>query len=386
MVYPLLLPSSYGGIKIATLALSKELKTKCDVRIHTLDINQHRTKKFGYVSDRLPREELIEGVPVFRYPCFEVPLLRYFSPGLIEALRYSKGHIIHIQGAAEPLIGYSLQKLLPTPRSFVLTAHTLNEVFDYTIKSMPGGAAVRSIYVSAYFKRLNSIIALSQHDRQRLLSLGYPDERISVIPNGVNVEKFLKTNSFVAKGEIDILCVGRFEINKGYEDLIAALETVKKERDFTAYFIGPVVNIKYFSFIKNLIKQKGLEKQIKIFNSVTDSDLTDCYRSAKVFVLASHMETLPLVIMEAMYCGLPVVACRVGGIPDLVKNSHNGFLVEAHKPGQLCSAILRLLNDDSLSKEIGQINKEAAKEFTWQAVAETTFNLYQALEKNIVSN
>lgn len=370
-----------GGTENATYNIARELKAFCDIKVYTF--NWIRTsgeeKSYGlHMSCELPEIEMVNGVCVHRHAVTNLPFVKNFSATLIKNISFSDIDILHFQGLHRLLSRYLLQKTV-RKKIKILTTHALHESIKIVMQSKHK-FLVNSFFMAS-LKNMDHIIALSELDLRWLIYVGFPRNKISVIPNGVNPEKFDTRKNFVEKNEkLKILCVARFDKNKNYESLVYALSKLKKSNtDFEAYFIGSISNSEYFEKVLTLIKMNSLEKFIKIGVSVDDPALIDCYLSCDLFVLPSTMETLPLVILEAMYAGLPIVATRVGGIPGIIKNGINGFLVPANDPELLYEKCLQLLKDDKMRKEMRDTNKKTAKDYTWRKVALATYNLYQKL-------
>ena len=98
--------------------------------------------------------------------------------------------------------------------------------------------------------------------------------------------------------------------------------------------------------------------------------------ASDIFVLPSLSEGFPLTILEAMASGLPIVTTRVRGLPEIVKDAENGFLVEPKNPGQLADKILLILGDDGLREKIARNNSQRAKQYSWQTVAKNLEEIY----------
>ena len=378
MYVPSFLPLR-GGTELATYHLAKELLRSCSIRIYTFNWIPAMDKKEGYgfkLSSELPEKETVEGVRVYRYPIVNLPIVKDFSVKLIKDLSYSDTDIVHFQGAHRLLSRFLLQKAAYS-KIKVLTTHALHEAI--AILRQGNNFLFNPFFVKS-LKNMDHIIGLSRMDRKVLLNLGIPKNKITVIPNGIDPKKFQKRRQFVEKNDkIKILCVARFAKNKNYESLIYALSKLKNRLDVEAYFIGDFDSYEYFRKIVSLVKTEKLEKIVKIGLSVDDAAVTDCYLSCDLFVLPSIMETFPLVILEAMYAGLPIVATRVGGVPEAVEDGVNGFLVSPNDPEQLYRRCLQLLKDKSMRNEMSIRNSEAAQNYTWNKIALSTYNLYQQL-------
>lgn len=371
-----------GGTEIATYNLAKELKAFCNIEVYTFNwIRTCEKDSYGlHLSCGLPEREMADGVDVHRYAVTNLPFVKNFSATLIKDISFSDFDILHFQGLHRLLSRFLLQKRV-RKKIKILTTHALYESIRILTRSK------YKFLVNSFFmmslKNMKHIIALSESDLRWLIYLGIPRNKISVIPNGINPEKFEKRRNFVEKNEkLKILCVARFDKNKNYESLVYALSKLKNSNiDFEAYFIGSISDSEYSEKVLRLIKMNNLEKCIRIGVSIDDPALIDCYLSCDIFVLPSTMETFPLVILEAMYAGLPVVATSVGGIPDIVKDGVNGFLIPPNNSQELYEKCLQLLRDDDLRSQIRNRNKETAKNYTWNKIASSTYNLYQHLMK-----
>jgi len=375
-----------GGVENSTLCLARELsKKKCEVRIHTFNcISEETVPKFLYFSHDLIPQEIVSSVQVFRYPFFYCPVIKFFCPLLLKAVCKSKARIVHIQGFSTIFNNFLVLTIgLLQGKKSLLTVHGLHEGL-HRLERIPFGRLMKWIIVHLYMNRFHRIIALSNVDKNTLKNIKCRKERIVVISNGIDQGKFEKQEQFIEKSKIKkILCVARFASNKGYEDLIKALKIVKDRKDdFLAYFVGSISEQSYFKLLTNMIAEMGLGNNIRIYTSVSNSRLTDCYLKSDIFVLASRVETLPLVILEAMYAGLPIVATRVGGIPDMIIDGVNGYLVESGNSEQLADKLLKLLQDKDLCVKFGQFNKKMAQRLTWRKIANKTFKVYAELLAN----
>jgi glycosyltransferase involved in cell wall biosynthesis len=380
IVVPLFKPF-VGGLENATFNLAKEMCPGNEVNIHTFNLlTQYVAPRLHRFSADLPEKEVIAGINVFRYPCYCFPIIRLFSPALMKAIWNSQARIVHIQGFQTIYNGFFVQKLAKMRgKKTVLTAHSLYEGLEIVNRHL-----FRKIFLwilaHVYLMGFDKIILLSNLDVQVLQQLNIDKKKLAVIPNGLDVTRFESRMKTVTKDNSKkILCVGRFDVNKGHQDLIHAIALIPAEIDFIAYLVGPINNRPYFDSLNNLIRQMSLQDKVRVCNSVTDSQLAEYYFNSDIFVLPSRMETFGLVILEAMYAGLPIVATRVGGIPDLIVDGENGFLVAPGNPEQLKDRILTLLGDAALCQNFSRKNKDAAKRFNWTAISQRTLSLYRSL-------
>jgi glycosyltransferase involved in cell wall biosynthesis len=375
MFTPLYKPAE-GGVQNATHSIARELNEHCNLRIHTFNIpSAKEAPRLGYHAGNLPTEEKIDGIYTKRYPFFHFPLIKFFSPSLIKAISRSNADIIHIQGFTTIFNNLLLQNMT-RGKAFILTDHGLYEALDM-IKKKP---VIRWILTHSYLNRFDQIIALSNTDIKALRTIGYKRDNITVIPNGIDKNKFLKREKYIIEdGKKTILSVARFDTNKGHMNLIKALSIIRDKEDFKAYFIGAIRDSTYFSQIQSLVADMNMKDRITIGTSLSDAQLLDCYLASDIFVLPSKMETLPLVILEAMHAGLPVIATKVGGIPDVVKDNVNGYLVKPGDAEELADKLLKLLREDETRIRLGENSKREAQKFTWQDLSQQTLDLYNRI-------
>ncbi len=118
--------------------------------------------------------------------------------------------------------------------------------------------------------------------------------------------------------------------------------------------------------------------------AVSEADLQRYYQESSLFILTPqqdglHFEGFGLVYLEAGAYGLPVVATRTGGVPDAVREGETGFLLEPEDVDGIAAAILRLLKDNELSRQMGRKNRTWAEYLTWERCAQEQFQAYQEL-------
>jgi glycosyltransferase involved in cell wall biosynthesis len=111
--------------------------------------------------------------------------------------------------------------------------------------------------------------------------------------------------------------------------------------------------------LNTLVADAGLEQFIHIQPAVSGAEKINLFRSAHIFVYPSYHEGMPMAVIEAMACGLPIIATRVGGLPDLVEPGLNGLLVPAGQPDQLAVAIQQLVANPQIrsSMQIGSFRR-----------------------------
>jgi glycosyltransferase involved in cell wall biosynthesis len=192
------------------------------------------------------------------------------------------------------------------------------------------------------------IIAVSETNANDLSSLGVDGLKIRIIPNGVNVEKFISVRtSRTIRGEPLILYVGRVSEDKGLKTLIQAVPLVLKDFPLARFLIVGE-DYGYLSILKSLVQELGVEKSVVFIGRLPDEQLVRVYKMADVFVLPSELEAFGIVVIEAMASGLPVVVSNMGGMKNIVQDGKNGLLFTTRNSRQLGEKIISLLNDEEL--------------------------------------
>jgi len=193
----------------------------------------------------------------------------------------------------------------------------------------------------------------------------------------VDIHKFKPVSEF--NQENVILTVARIEPVKGIEVIINSISLIEKEiPDVKLKIVGLISNQKYFNNLKNLISKLNCEKLIEFVGPIPHDQLPKWYNNSKIFVLTSLTEAASNVTMEAMSCGKPVIVTRVGGMPNLIKDNVNGFLVEPNNPQLVAKKIIELLKDNSLRARIGkEARNTISNEFKQTNYIDVLINLFK---------
>lgn len=218
---------------------------------------------------------------------------------------------------------------------------------------------------------------VSEYWKETLLSeYGYD----SVITyNGIDLKDFGEMPSRKTKTP-NVLFVGGLEPRKGLEFLMLAMEHVVlevPEARLIAVARTGFRGVDDWNFFEQLADRAGLKSRFDHLESVTQEALLQLYSDCDVLVLPSRMEGWGLSLMEAMACRRPVIASRVGGIPELVRDGVDGLLVGSGDLLGLSEAIIRLLRDDDLRELMGNAGRERVKDFPWDKAAKTALEAYR---------
>jgi glycosyltransferase involved in cell wall biosynthesis len=184
-------------------------------------------------------------------------------------------------------------------------------------------------------------------------------EKIKVLPNSVHAAIYDRYRRQVKKSKRPtIIFAGIFSENKGIYDLLSVMLGLKEKVPEIRLLLAGDKNI---DKIKRFIKTNSLEQNVEIVGWVSPNKLISLYCESHIFVLPSYYEGLPMVLIEAMACGLPVVSTKVGGIPEIIEEGVNGFLVTPGDRKALFEKLLILSKDLKLCLRMGENNASKIK-------------------------
>jgi len=205
---------------------------------------------------------------------------------------------------------------------------------------------------------------------QELASKSLPELKIQVIPNGVDPELFdLTRPNRENSREINILFAGRFTHQKGVDFLLNSLPSVQSNIPKSQIWLaGDGPERKHWEKLAG-DHDYGGRFIIKFLGWKTRDELYKLYQEADIFVLPSRDEGMPNVLLEAMAAALPVVATRVPGSEELVRDGENGFLVDKEDLKGLAQALEKLVSQPGIRRQMGMEGRKIAREYSWERIA-----------------
>jgi glycosyltransferase involved in cell wall biosynthesis len=224
----------------------------------------------------------------------------------------------------------------------------------------------------------HAAVAISGDTRRELIdSLGAVGERLVVVPNGVPRPQGSTARGAAAaglrEGEALILAVGNTWHRKGFDVLIAACNLLPAGLPWRLLIAGR--HEEAAGELLQQVERLGLGHRVALPGA--RQDVADLLAAASVFALPSRWEGLPLVILEAMHAGVPVVASAICGVPEAIRSETDGLLVPADDPHALARAMERILTDATLrTRLVASAAERAATEFSSRAMTERYLELY----------
>lgn len=256
-----------------------------------------------------------------------------------------------------------------TEQSLTLKQHLINRMFNARNKQ----------YITS-LENVDILISVSDYIKSELMSVGVKENRITTIHNIILTPNVtMVSNGDHTKPPIQVFSLGRLVREKGFSVLLDAIKIVAEKEPAIKLVIagtGPEETA-----LKSQIKRLNLESFVEMVGWVSRERLNQLYAYSDIVLLPStYPDPCPLVAAEALSFAKPIIASDTGGIPEVVVDGVNGFLVPPENPIKMALAILRLSNDRSLREFMGQTGLSLfKKEFNSQDITRRTIELYKSV-------
>ncbi|MFH0774105.1 MAG: glycosyltransferase family 4 protein [bacterium] len=229
------------------------------------------------------------------------------------------------------------------------------------------------------------IIVLTESQKREILEFGIGrPERFSVIPLGLNLDKFydLEEKKGILRKELGL------SLDTPLIGIVARLAQIKDHKTFflsARLLLKKIAGVRFIvvgdgplrSELEELTRELGIKE--KVFFLGFREDLDVIYADLSLLVLSSQNEGLPTAIIEAQASCLPVVSTNVGGVSELIKDGETGYLVQAKNPEMLAEAMEKVLKDQNLAKKMGEAGKENSKKYGAERLIRDIEALYESL-------
>jgi len=227
-------------------------------------------------------------------------------------------------------------------------------------------------FVGLALKKADHVIALSNDLKKTTVQFGVPQEKIAVIPNGININSFPNGSNEERKNQI--LYVGSLIKRKGVDYLIDAMKILhSKIPDYSLIIVGEGDEREN---LEKMIRDYGLKDCVRFLGSKPQQEVGSLMRESKVFVLPSLEEGQVVVLVEALASGTPCVGSRVGGIKDVIQNGV-GILFEPGNVIQLADAIIDLISNDVMWQTTSEkARQRAITEYDWDILTSKIIEIY----------
>ncbi len=378
-------PPGPGGVERHVAEVSKRLAPRnFEVGVYTTDL--YREFPWERLGAEIPRRETWDGVAIRRLPTWSLPgELHYpFFRGLEPALAEDRPELLHVHtyGTHHAAVARRYSRRARVP--YVITAHY------HPIWSIEGGW-LRHRIRGFYDRRLaapivagaSRLIVQSREEERLIRENGFPLPRVELIPPGYTPlpepppgdRPFAR--SLGLPGPF-LLFVGRLASNKGLVPLVDAFASLARhDPSATLVLIGEDGGM--LATVKRRVDEQQLGSRVRFTGFVADERmLAAAFREARLFVLPSEYEAFGLVLLESLAQGTPVVASRVGGVPEFIEDGRAGLLVPRLEVPPLAEAILALWDDEPRRRAMGEYGRnEVVPRYSWDRVADRLSSLYR---------
>ena len=294
-------------------------------------------------------------------------------PRLKKIIRNLKPDIVHAHSASS----YGLLGALSHFHPFVISVWG-NDVYNFPQKSI-------------FFKKVlayNLIKSDMLFSTSKLMAeetKKYTNKNIRVVPFGIDIEIFKpkKTESYFSENDIVIGTIKSIEKKYGTENLVRAFKKVKENHPGIPLKLLIVGRGSMTGYIKSLVKDLGIESDVKITGFVSYDKIADYHRMLDIYTAMSteDSESFGVAVLEASACETPVIVSNVGGLPEVVDNNITGFVIP-HSNVELLVEKIELLFDEDLRKKFGNAGRtRVMKHFNWDDNLKQMVNNYNEILK-----
>lgn len=406
-MYKDLIPNDFANtdhIRMNILVVSQQFRnTRSGVGLHALNLVTRLLKDGHQVTLLVPLDEIpiimhkqlkVETVPRPNHYLRQarwIGLAFNFRRAIRKIIKRQNYDIIHFTDARE---SFFLSKLN------ISIVGNLNDTYAADVRGLSYYLENYSdgLFRWVYYKSVNLLEKnnLSKLDRvivnskftRGVIKKAYSLNNLSLCYKSVDLSDYKRNISESEKGNKQeppfILFVGSNLFRKGIPDLLKALAILKAK--------GLTINLKVVgeeNVPKDILKltdMLGLCQEVDYLGLLSQQNLKTLYREASVFTLPSLTEALGVSILEALASNLPVIATRVGGIPEIIEHGVNGILVEPHDPKMLAGAIYKIITEPGLADHLRKNSLHTLEKFSLEQMMKCTYEIYNDVMLKRVSD
>lgn len=348
-----------GGAELLTHELAKRFVEKGHIVIH-----------HNAAYKKSSRKESIDGVEYIRHGNYLTTYIYSFLHVFLNSKKYDF-IIDEVHGIPYfiPLIRRNNVIVL----ALEVAKHHWSLIYPFPINLI--GRLLEKLYFKLY-KDL-SFLTISPSSRRSIIEEGIPEKNITVIPMGLTTA----IPNILPKKENNptIVFLGRLAPIKGIEDAIIATCLIKKQiKNIKLWIIGSGDDV-YTQKLRELVKEKKLENDVKFFGFVSIEEKFRLLAKAHILVAPSRNEGWGLIVPEAGVVGTPAVVYDVDGLRDIVVNDKTGIITKGNNPNELAKDVVKLLNDKKMYERIRRYNLKYSRKFSWDNSANTTLKIMKDL-------
>jgi glycosyltransferase involved in cell wall biosynthesis len=351
------------------------------------------------------KEETLSGVKIIRYGVMtHTAKMLSLSLPVVQALRKNEketrlyhiynvhplagGGLYRMTGGRNPVIatlenfgGYCPTSTAIYKKCDLLCRYSCLRDFSNSISEKILSMPYAGIFplLTSLTKKVDKYIAVSEHVRQEYINHGYPEDRIIVIPNSIDIDKIGNGIRIPHEGR-NILFVGRMVSIKGVDILIRAFDKASRHyHDLRLILVGDGKDLNHY---RSLIQNLGIESKVIVTGAVSEDLLWDYYSIADLFVYPSiaGSEAFGITLLEAMRYGIPCLVADTGGCKEVIKDA--GVTFRDQDEEDLMKKMMLILNDNQISLTLSARCKDVLSEYNDQKVVKSLVKVYDDLRKN----
>jgi D-inositol-3-phosphate glycosyltransferase len=311
-----------------------------------------------------------------------LPWMAAFADELASAWRTDPPDAVHSHFWMSGLATRSASHLLGLP--MLHTFHALGSEKRHQQGGLDTSPPQRDAVEAELAREADALLATTAAEARALEAMGAPTSRVRVVPCGVDLRRFSphgRTWARGASGRARIVVAGRLVARKGIAEVIRALPNLPGADLVLAG--GPpgamILDDPVAAALADLADQLGVANRVSLLGSVSRRDMPALLRSADVVACCPWYEPFGLVALEAMACGVPVLATAVGGLAETVVDGVTGVHVPPRDPAAIAEALDRLLSRPDERLRMGRAAARRARRYGWDGIAAQTLDVVRGL-------
>lgn len=365
--------SDAGGQNVYVAALADELaRREIDVVVYTRRADAHAPARVE-LAEGVVVEHIQAGPPIPVARDALLPFMDEFGQRLGDALTSWRPDVVHAHYWMSGLASRPVATGLEIP--LVLTFHALGSTKRRHQGAMDTSPRQRRACEVMLASSVSAVVATSNEEVRELFANGARPRIAEVIPCGVDTALFAPRATPAAPRR-RIVSVGRLIERKGVDDLVRALQLLP---DLQLIIGGGTADPADgdAARLSALARQLDVADRVMMTGPVDHQDVPALLRSGDVVACVPWYEPFGMVALEAMACGVPVVASAVGGLRDLVVDGETGLHAPARDPMRIAQAIRTLTHDSALRFRCATQGRQRALEYAWSSVVDSLLQLYE---------
>lgn len=363
-------PPNIGGIENHVYELVRRIKKHWEIVVLT-------------TSKRYKRAKIKPNILIKAHQAGLSPMNNPFAPGMALSGAQERPSLVHVHGIYQVtcIIGWIIAGITGCPS--IISMHgrphystwiksTIQRIYEYAILPL-------------ILKRYDIVIALTDIDKSFLISIGINQEKIIIIPNGVDSKYWSQdapSNSYKMRNNRSLLFVGALIERKNPEVLLEPFHILKEKNlldDLIIVGKGPLKDV-----LLDKCKSMGIEDYVIFLDGLSRTELRNLYGAAEVVVHPSLMEGLPTIVLEVMSMKSLIVSSNIPAVRNLIQHEDNGFMFDLKKPEGLLEVLQNVLSLSYEEKQriMNNARTTIIETYDWFVVAANIENVYRRILSN----